>query len=112
MANYKSRIYGGYQLEQTHEAQSTESELDFTINSDDFSKTSHYVIVADLTVDGSLILQMQLNELTSSVYYEEGRRIAAGVETLLDINGALQFNVAHSTILSANNANATIIIHI
>ncbi len=86
-----------------YEASVEEASHDFTFTAVDFDDDSKLVLIVDISAVLVLSLRMQINDDTSSNYFTDGRLIAGGVETLIDLNGKASFQILSTDILSAVN---------
>jgi len=69
----------------------TEDRKNFTFPAIDFDDNSMLVLIFDGSVGVNPQFQIQVNNITTDTYRMDGRRIANGVETIIDLNGSNQF---------------------
>lgn len=108
----KAKFVGLWAVLGDYEASIAEGSHNFNFPAVDFNDDSELMLVIDIGVQEALNLGLQIDSITSTTYFTDGRRIDGGVETLLDINSATTIQLASSTLLSANNRQAFIIVHI
>jgi len=94
---------GKWETVENHVATGTESTYTFDIDeaTDD---NSMLVLVYDLGATASFALQMVVNDVTN--YNADGSLINAGSQTIINVAGASEIEIASTTILSAGNATA------
>ena len=95
-----------------YEAGSAESSHSFSFSAVDFDDDAELVLIIDGVSTLALNLLLRMNNITTSNYFYDGRRITGGAETLLDTNTATSITIATNTLLDEANATMFIIIHI
>jgi len=70
-----------------YEAAIAEGSHVFNFPAIDFDDDSKLVLVVDGNASAALDLQLRINTLATAIYFTDGRKIAGGVETLIDLNG-------------------------
>jgi len=91
-----------------YEAVIAEGSHNFNFPAIDFDSDSMLVLVIDLGASAALNLLMRINSVATGSYFTDGRKIAAGVETLVDLNAQTSALLASSTILSGATSTAFI----
>ncbi len=80
---------------------STAATKTFTFPAIDFSKVSKLVLVIDGLTTAALALRVTINGIVTSKYSYDGRRIAGGTETLLDVTAEEYWEVASVAAIDA-----------
>ncbi len=88
MPNYKVRSEGKVQVIETYKAASAEGSKTFSFPDISMDDVSKLILTLDGSTTGTLILKLTVNADTTSSYYSDGRNIAAGTETLINIDAA------------------------
>ncbi len=101
MPNYKQR-QGVLTVIETHEATGIEADFTFTFDGD-FDKYSEFILVIDAAVTAVAEIRAQVNGITGSTYYTEGRTINGGTEVLIDLGGEASYLLMPTTMLASVN---------
>lgn len=82
-----------------YEAAIAEASHSFTFTAVDFDDDSEVMIIIDGSVTAAAAIQVRINSEAGASYFQDGRRIASGVETLIDQNSENEFDVCSATML-------------
>jgi len=95
-----------------YEAATAENSHTFSFTAVDFDDDSMLVLVIDVVATASFILGMRLNTDATANYYNDGRQIIGGTETLLDINAQNEWEIADANLITVGNENTFAIIQL
>ena len=95
-----------------YEATSAEGSHNFNFTAVDFDDDSKLVLVIDIGATLILNLQIRINTNSTANYYSDGRRIAGGSETLLDLNAQNEGQLVSSTLLGGANEAVIVFVEI
>jgi len=115
MSTYAPASGGGSSLWSvlgTYEAASAEASHLFSFTAVDFDDDSELVLVYDCSATLQLALQCRVNAIAGVAYYQDGRRITGGAETLLDISGVSEWELLSTTALTGVNVPGAGVAHI
>ncbi len=99
----KAVVAGGLQLIQTVVADNQDDTLDFNLPTPFTGEDgSMLVLVFDIVWLGADNYPMRINQTGGGNYFQDGRRIIGGVETILDLNSQQFFNMASNSLITAN----------
>jgi len=92
----------------THEALIAESSHTFSFPAIDFDSISHLVLEIDGSATAALAIQVRINALATN-YNNQGRRIAAGVETFINTVAQTAWTVATNLLITGATSGFNII---
>lgn len=88
-----------WELIANYEAGIVEASHVFSFAAIDFDDVSELLLVIDGAATAVFRLQMRINTLATAVYFTDGRLIAAGVETLIDLNAQTALEVVTAALI-------------
>ncbi len=98
MTNSRASKAGVYTIQENVTTSGTQTEVDFNLTNDNFDNTAEYMLIINGGTTASLALGIQVNGISTSQYYMEGRSILAGTETLLDEGASSRSNIFTATL--------------
>jgi len=97
----------GMKLLKTYICTSAEASHEFDFSAEPLDSDTYSQILVLMTGEPTLSfnLKLNINQISTLKYYDDGFRITAGTETLLDVNAAAFSTVLSTTVLTSGSAH-------
>lgn len=96
------------ELIETHEAIAPEASFTFSFPAIDFDDVAYLVLEIDGSATAALAIEVRINAL-ATLYNNQGRRLAAGVETFINTTAQTAWQVATSSLITGATSGFNIL---